>query len=94
MSTRISKADKEVLKALLEKHQKKHAGCKLNERRCRAKLSDDCIVKGDKSRFHATAYTCKECLVIVNRKYYEKVTALKRKKAKRSVTFKKGTKKE
>ncbi len=94
MTSRMSKADKEELKALLNKHQKKHPGCRLSERKCKSELADDCIGKGDKSEFHKTAATCKRCLCIVNHQYYEKVTALKRKKAKRSVSFKKGTKKE
>ncbi len=74
MTTRMSKADTEMVATLLAKHQKKHPGCRLSERKCKSELADDCIGKGDKSEFHKTA--------------------LKRKKAKRSVSFKKGTKKE
>jgi hypothetical protein len=78
--TRISKAEKEEYRMVLEKHQKKHPGCKLNERRCKPQLSDECIVKGDKSEFHKTAATCKHCISVINHQYYEKVTAVNRKK--------------
>lgn len=93
--TRISKIEKEALAHLLAKHQKKHPGCKLGERRCKAELAEDCIGKGAISEFHKTASKCKRCLVIVNQEYYAKMHPKvdSKKKKKRSVTFKKGTKK-
>lgn len=78
-----SKAEKEIIKVLLKKHQRKHPGCKLNEKRCKVGLSDKCLVKADKSKFHVTSSTCKPCLIIVNRNYYERVTIKKREKTKK-----------
>jgi hypothetical protein len=91
-STRMSKDEKEAVARLLEKHQKKHPGCKLSERRCRVNMADDCIGKGPVSEFHKTAAKCKRCIVLVNREYYDRVTSRRSKKKK--VTFKKGTKKD
>jgi hypothetical protein len=89
--TRMSKVEKEALAHLLAKHQKKHPSCKLGERKCKAKLAEDCIGKGDVSEFHKTAAKCKRCLVIVNRLYYAKMhPKVPSKKKKRKVTFKKG----
>ena len=82
MSTRMSKAEKEEMKALLEKHQQRHPGCKLNEKRCKSQLSDECIVRGDKSEFHKTAATCKRCISMLNHQHYLKVTVVKRRKQK------------
>jgi hypothetical protein len=72
MTTRLSKAEKEAFQVLLAKHQKKHPGCKLNERKCNSELSENCIGKGNKELFHKTAATCLECLKVVNHNYYER----------------------
>lgn len=98
---------KEVYKLALEKHQKKHPGCKLNEKVCKYRSTKDCIVKGDISNFLKTTQICKTCEAERQRKYYEEVTQAKRaaereatrklkKKASssRSVSFKKGTKRD
>jgi hypothetical protein len=96
MTSRLTKSDKEAMQALLEKHQKKHPGCSLGQRRCSKKLSDDCIRKGDKSEFLNGGSRCKNCVAIMQKEYYEKVTIAKRAAArlKKSVRFKRGTKKE
>lgn len=86
MTTKLSKAEKEAYLVILKKHQKKHPGCGLNERVCKAKLAKDCIGKGAISEFHATASKCKRCLVIVNSNYYKAHVDIKK------VKFKKGTK--
>ena len=83
MSSRMNKADKEALKVLLEKHQRKHPGCKLSEKKCNSKLSGDCIVKGDMSLFQKTGAICKECVSAINQQYYETVTVKKRAKARK-----------
>ena len=79
-TTRMTKADKLAMQVILEKHQKKHPGCKISERRCKSKLSEECIVKGDSSLFHPTAATCKKCISVVNRNFYQNVTSQKEKK--------------
>ncbi len=102
--TNMSKQMKEVFRLALEKHQKKHPGCKLNEKVCKYRLTKECIVKGDISNFLKTSHICKSCEAERQRMYYEKVSRAKRaaqreankqlKKARssRSVSFKKGTK--
>lgn len=92
--SKLGKVEKEALKALLTKHQKKHPGCKLNEKVCAYKESEDCIGKGDVSNF-SKGSRCDMCRIVANHEYYERVVAKKRKKSKkRKVSFKKGTKKE
>jgi len=92
MTTRMTNAEREAINVLIAKHQRKHPGCKLNERRCKAELSEDCIGRGDISEFHKTSSTCNACLSEVNREFYQRVTAKKRaaEKAKRKITWKKG----
>ncbi len=90
MSTRMTKAEKEAIQLLLAKHQKRHPGCKLSEKRCKSKLSDECIGRGDKSEFHKTAATCKRCMSVINHQQW----LVRRLKKNKSVSFKKGTKKE
>jgi hypothetical protein len=100
MTSRLTKSDREAMQVLLEKHQKKHPGCSLGERRCSKELADDCVGKGDKSLFVNGGSRCNKCIVIIQREYYDKVTIAKRaaarlkKKATKSVKFEKGTKKE
>ena len=98
-----SKAEQEVYKTLLEKHNRKHPGCKLNQKVCRMKTSDECIGKGDLSSFMKGKSTCKMCYAHWQKEYYETVTVPKREqekklklktKKKRSVSFKKGTKRD
>jgi hypothetical protein len=96
---------KEVYRLALEKHQKNHAGCALNEKLCKYSLSDECIGKGDISEFTKKRSMCKPCEIVRLRKYYEEVIHPKRLaesarrkkekqlKKKRSISFKKGTKK-
>ena len=90
--TKISKVDKAIYQALLLKHQKKHAGCDLSERRCKYSDAEDCIVQGSIDQFHAHTSRCNRCKVVANKEYYELVTtkekalerdAKKRKKAKK-----------
>jgi hypothetical protein len=95
---------KEVYRLALEKHQKKHPGCTLNEKVCRREISDECIGKGDISEFVKRENICKQCEIVRMKKYYEEVIHPKRlaesarrkkeKKKKRSISFKKGTKKD
>jgi len=92
MTTKKSAVEKEMIKELLRKHQRKHPGCKLHEKRCRSEVAENCIGKGDMSKFHKTGAVCKKCLVQINHDYYEKVTKDRRRK--KSVRFKKGTKKK
>jgi hypothetical protein len=90
MSSKKNTVEKEAMRELLRKHRLKHPGCKLNEKRCRSGISEDCIVKGDKSKFQKTGGCCKKCIAVINHEYYERVT--KEKRRKKSVRFKKGTK--
>lgn len=82
--SKLSKADKEAFQAILEKHQKKHPGCKLSERRCRYELSEECIGKADQSEFKGTAFMCKNCTSAYNHAYYEKKKSKKKSKKRTS----------
>jgi hypothetical protein len=92
---------KELHRLVLEKHQKKHPGCALNEKRCKYSLTKDCIDKGVISEFMKNRSMCKPCETERQKKYYEEVAAekraairaLRKKKKARSVSFKKGTRK-
>jgi hypothetical protein len=96
---------KEVYRLALEKHQKKHPGCSINEKVCKYSLSKECIGKGDISDFRKRENICKACKSVHMQKYYEEVIHPKRlaesarrkkekqQKKKRSISFKKGTKK-
>lgn len=69
--SKLAKVEKDELREIIEKHQKKHPGCKLNERRCRYEIADDCIGKADKSHFKKSVWMCKRCTSMYNRNYYE-----------------------
>ncbi len=101
----MNKSMKAVYSIALEKHQRNNPGCKLNEKICTRDLSKECVGKGDISEFVPRRENiCRPCEAVKMRKYYEEVIYPKRvaerarkrkeKKEKRSISFKKGTKKE
>ena len=98
----MNKSDREAMQVLKEKHQKKHPGCSLSERRCRKELSDDCVGMGDKSEFLNGGARCIPCVAVQQKEYYNAVTLEKRRaaseilrrKKNRKVVYRKGTKKE
>ncbi len=93
---------KEVYRLAVEKHQRKHPGCSLNEKICKFGITDKCIEQGDISEFRKGRNICNQCDIVRLKRYYDDVLGEKRattrqmnkKKRSRSVSFKKGTKKE
>ena len=81
--TRLSSIEKELLKHALIMHQRKNPGCKLTEKRCIVKLSEDCIGKGKAAEFHGRM--CKACRSVYNRERYLSRVASDPDKPRRSV---------
>jgi hypothetical protein len=73
--TRMTRAEKEVYAAMLAKHQRKHPGCKLNEKRCRFEYSNKCVGKADLSYFKGASHMCQPCRSWYNHQYYAKSVA-------------------
>ena len=69
------KAEKEAYRLLLEKHQQKHPGCKLNERKCRVGIAEDCSDIADDSEFLRGSHRCKRCAAVISNQYYYDVVA-------------------
>ena len=92
MTTKLSKSDHEEFQALLKKHQKKHPGCKITERRCRYENSSECIGKGTDDQFHKTSHRCLKCKGASDKVYYD--TVVKKAKAEARKQAKKDKKKE
>jgi hypothetical protein len=74
---RLSTYEKELLAKKLARHQIKNSGCKLSEKLCNAKISADCIVRADRSKFSHGAM-CPACRKAYNKNYY--ITKIKKSK--------------
>ena len=94
MTTKLSKADHEEFQALLKKHQIKHPGCKLSERRCRFAITSECIGKGTDDQFHKTSHRCLKCKGASDKVYYDTIVKKAREKVRKQAKKDKENKKK